>query len=85
MRPDWSYCRLTDIPSLEVVIHLLSHAAIHGLVAIRANALWGNRPWIRWTLLSSWVVYVCMAMAIGLAAVIENMRQYRTDRGLLAR
>lgn len=55
----------------EVTLHLLSQAAIHGLVAIRVNALWGNRKGIRIFLGISWALYLSATMTIALVAVIK--------------
>ncbi|KAG9011168.1 hypothetical protein FRB94_009094 [Tulasnella sp. JGI-2019a] len=56
----------------DVSLHALSQAAIHVLVAIRVNALWGNRRGIRIFLITFWVAYLITTLGISLTAVIQD-------------
>ncbi|KAG8954746.1 hypothetical protein FRC04_011179 [Tulasnella sp. 424] len=63
----------------ELVLHVSSHASIHALVVIRVNALWGNRPMIRWPLYGTWLMYFVLTLSIALAAGIVNIATFRPD------
>ncbi|KAG8858554.1 hypothetical protein FRB96_005226 [Tulasnella sp. 330] len=63
----------------DVGLHLLSQAAIHGLVAIRVNALWGNRPNLRIFLLIAWTIYFVATMGIAMVAVFQERETFIPD------
>ncbi|KAG8928911.1 hypothetical protein FRC01_005193 [Tulasnella sp. 417] len=63
----------------EIVFHFGSHASVHGLVVIRVNALWGNRPAIRWFLYGSWFAYFVTTLSIALAAAIQKIETFHPD------
>ncbi|KIO16503.1 hypothetical protein M407DRAFT_33858 [Tulasnella calospora MUT 4182] len=63
----------------EIVFHFASHASIHALVVIRVNALWGNRPAIRWSLYGGWFVYAVTSLSIALTAALQHVATFHPD------
>ena len=59
---------------IEVHLHLLFHASIHGLVALRVSAVWGHRKDIKYTLIGLWSIYFAINAVIGSRAAFSSYR-----------